>query len=52
MRKDQKDRLAKLSEKLADFAIEAADPDHWGTTTPRASDMTKEEFTQMVQVSA
>lgn len=43
MRKDQKDRLAKLSEKLADFAIEAADPDHWGTTTPRASDMTKEE---------
>ena len=43
MRPDQKLKLSKLSEKLADFAIEAADPDHWGTATARASDMSKEE---------
>lgn len=43
MRKDQKERLAKLSERLADYAIEAADPNHWGAVSPRASEMTKEE---------
>jgi hypothetical protein len=43
MRKDQRIKLAALSEKLADYAIEAADPSHWGVTTPRASDMSKEE---------
>lgn len=43
MRKDQKEKLAKLSERLADYAIEAADPNHWGEISPRASEMTKEE---------
>lgn len=43
MRKDQREKLAALSVKLADFAIVAADPDNWGTSTPRASDMSKEE---------
>jgi hypothetical protein len=43
MRKDQREKLAKLSERLADYAIEAADPAHWGVTSAKPVEMGKEE---------
>lgn len=43
MRNDQKLKLAKLSERLADYAIEAADPAHWGVTSAKPTEMGKEE---------
>ncbi len=43
MRKDQREKLAGLSERLADFAIDAADPENWGLTTYVPKDMTDDD---------
>ncbi len=43
MRKDQREKLAGLSERLADFAIDAADPNNWGLTTYVPKDMTDDD---------
>lgn len=43
MRKDQRIRLTELSERIAEFAIDAADPDNWGLSTSIPRDMTADD---------